>query len=68
MNTKEEQNQELQKLLQAFKSPKSSFDLIKKTTRVGNLYHRFVSLKMEGEQNDFIRNNEKSLLDYRKKV
>ncbi len=39
---------------------KNSFDLIKRSTRIGTLFHKFTNLKMESEQINNIRNNNKA--------
>ena len=47
--SKEEQNEELKRLSHTFTQSSTSFDLIKATSKVGNLFHRFTSLKMESD-------------------
>ena len=46
---KDEQNQELVKLANVFKSD-DAFDLMRKATEVGTLMHKFTSLKLESQQ------------------
>ena len=58
--SKEEQNEELQRLGTVFTESNASFDLIKTTSKVGNLFHRFTSLKMESDQRQDIKNNAKN--------
>ena len=41
-------------------SQKNSFDLVKKSTRIGTLFHKFTNLKLETEQLNTIRNNNKA--------
>ena len=54
-DAKEEQNAELHQLGKLFVDPNRSFDLIKTSTKVGSLFHRFTSLKMESQQSEQIK-------------
>ena len=57
---KEEQCQDLIQLANSLLSQKNSFDLVKKSTRIGTLFHKFTNLKLETEQLNTIRNNNKA--------
>lgn len=57
---KDQQCEKIQSLIKSFTQPKNSFDLVKKTSQIGQLFHRFESLQMESEQNTKILNYNKS--------
>ena len=56
---KEDQLQNLLHLANSILTQKNSYDLIKKSTRIGTLFHKFTNLKMESEQLNSIRSNNK---------